>query len=267
MLAKYDPVERREYWLQFGLNAETNFNPDPIPARARPSYVSDTTNSMVDAYLVGLADQVRPTVEKIARWMETQSEPDRLVFSGANDNPGAWWFARYEWRQTLGLCKWLIRGNRAEREFRAALEADLQTLEQVRPEHVELMRANLREFLSERLATALAGNAPSLGLKLYEAANLRRPSGREAPLLRFGHWACRHLAEGGERDADFVRRGKEALTATLLQKFFPKGVSFEPALWLKAIYFDSGVVQTPEEAIGKAYDSMPGIERPDFVPG
>jgi hypothetical protein len=38
-------------------------------------------------------------------------------------------------------------------------------------------------------------------------------------------------------------------------------------LWLKAIYFDSGAVRTPEEVIAKAYDSMPSVERPDFVPG
>lgn len=33
-----------------------------------------------------------------------------------------------------------------------------------------------------------------------------------------------------------------------------------------ALYFNSGMVQSPEQAIVKAYDSLPGIERPDFVP-
>jgi hypothetical protein len=41
--------------------------------------------------------------------------------------------------------------------------------------------------------------------------------------------------------------------------------SFGNARWLKAIYFDSGVVQTPQEAIAKAYESMPGTVRPDVV--
>jgi hypothetical protein len=41
----------------------------------------------------------------------------------------------------------------------------------------------------------------------------------------------------------------------------------EPSLWLKAIYFDSGVVQTPEEAIAKAYDSMSWLQKPIFVTG
>lgn len=40
----------------------------------------------------------------------------------------------------------------------------------------------------------------------------------------------------------------------------------EPARWLKAIYFDSGAVDTPEQAIAKAYESMLGVERPEFVP-
>lgn len=266
MLAKYDPVTRRGYWLKYGLSIASNFNPDPVPAHARPGYVHHKAGSMVDAYLVGLANEVRPTVEKIVEWMASQAEPDRLVFSSTNDDPGAWWFARFEWHQALGLCKWLSRGDRAEREFRAALDAELEALNRVRPEHVDLMRTSLREFLSEPLATALAGNAPTLGLRLYEAAGVKRPSGSMAPLLTFGQWACRHLAEGGKRDADFVRQGKEMLTATLLSKLSRQGARIEPALWLKAIYFDSGVVQTPEQAIAKAYDSMPGIERPDFVP-
>jgi hypothetical protein len=222
---------------------------------------------MVEACLVGLAGEVWPTVEKIVRWTETRPEPDRLVFSGAGENPEAWWHARYQWQQALGLCKWLSRGDRAEREFRTALEAQCQALDQLRREDAASVHANLCDCLSECLATALAGNAPTLGLKLYEAASVKRPSGLVAPLLTFGHWACGHLAEGGERDADFVKRGKEMLTASLLPKFFWEGNRLEPALWLKAIYFDSGVVRTPEQAIAKAYDSMPGIERPDFVPG
>ncbi len=32
----------------------------------------------------------------------------------------------------------------------------------------------------------------------------------------------------------------------------------ETALWLKAIYFDSGVAQTPEQTFARAYDCMPG---------
>ena len=84
--------------------------------------------------------------------------------------------------------------------------------------------------------------------------------------VRFGHWACRHLVDGGTRDAEFVARGKAMLTANLLPTFYQGGKMIETALWLKAIYFDSGVAQTPEQTIARAYDCMPGISRPDFIP-
>ena len=55
------------------------------------------------------------------------------------------------------------------------------------------------------------------------------------------------------------------LTANLLPRLYAGANGIEIALWLKAIYFDSGAVLTPEQAFAKAYDSMPGIPRPDFI--
>ena len=266
MLAKFDPVENRNIWLQGRLDFSDSLQPDTIPAVGRSHFAQLETSSMLDAYLVGLANEVRPILERLVTWMERQPEPDRLVFSGSGHRPDAWLVAVYEWRQALGLCRWLLRGARADRELAAALEADWQGLEKANAKHAAAARAARREYLSMRLAMALAANSPLLGLRLYDLLGPKRPSGLLAPVLRFGHWACKHLAEGGARDATFVARGKQMLTESLLPKFFWEGARIEPALWLKAVYFDSGVVRTPEQAIAKAYDSMPGVERPDFVP-
>ena len=84
-------------------------------------------------------------------------------------------------------------------------------------------------------------------------------------MLRFGEWACRHLAADGKQDAEFANRGIETLRHGL-PYFFLNGRETEAALWLKAIFWDTGVARTPEQAIGKIYDFVPGIERPDFVP-
>jgi hypothetical protein len=267
MLAKFDPAGDRDFWLRSFLEYVTNSDPERISPTARPHYVQLQTSRMVDAYLLGLADELRPTLEKLIAWMEAQPEPDRLVFSEKGHDEDAWGLAVYEWHQALGLCKWLSRAGQAERHLTSALNADLQGLEHASPKHAAMTRAGRRENIGVRLATALAANAPQLGLKIYEAAGVKRPSGVGAPVLRFGQWGCRHLAEGGTHDAIFVERGKEMLTASLLPKFFWEGAKIEVALWLKAIYFDSGVARTPEQSIAKAYDSMPGVERPDFVPG
>ena len=163
MLARYDPAGRRDYWLKFGLKIQTEFNPDSLPARAHPRYVNLKANSMVDACLVGLAGEVRPTVEKIARWMEGQPEPDRLVFSGAGESPDAWWFARYEWQQTLGLCKWLSRGDRAERSSQQRLRQCAGFGSS--PSGGCCIAARHLRDASELSGDRACGNAPKLGLK------------------------------------------------------------------------------------------------------
>jgi hypothetical protein len=266
MLAKFDPVGERQGWLDFSLKVETDFAPDTIAPRVQPGYVSLMTNSLIEAYWVGLADQVRPTLEQIIAWMETQSEPDQSLFSEQWNHWYDKWHAQYSWRRTLGLCKWLSRGDSAGGDFAAALDTEWQAWQQAGPGQVAQHHEEQQQFLSERLAMALAANVPTLGLKFYEAAGVKRVTGDQAPLLQFGQWACRHLAEGGDRDATFIARGAEMLRASLLPNFFWGGNRTEPALWLKTIYWDSGVARTPEQAIARAYDSMPGVKRPDFVP-
>ena len=246
MLAKFDPIWERQGWLDYSLKVETEFTPDAIPPTAQDGYPSLTVNSLIGAYWVGLSDEVRPTLEQVIAWMEARTEPP---------------FAIYSWQRTLGLCKWLSRGDDGQEHFARAVEVRWQNWRQP-----DGNREDQQEALSQGLAVALAGNVPALGLKLYEAAKVRRPSNDQAPLLQFGKWACAHLAQGGKRDATFIARGADMLRASLLPNFFWGGDRTEPALWLKSIYWDSGVARTPEQAIARAYDSMPGVKRPDFVP-
>ncbi|MPZ30314.1 MAG: hypothetical protein GEV13_04830 [Rhodospirillales bacterium] len=267
MLAKYDPVASRNLWLANRLDYVANSDPVTIPVAARAHYVQLQTTRVIDAYLVGLAEEVRPVLEKLLAWMDRQPEPYGLVCSGSEDNEDAWGLAVFEWRQALGLCRWLLHGDGSEQDLTASLEADLQGLAEASPRHAAKTRAGRLEQLSLRLAMALAANNPELGLRLFDRAAPSYPPNLVAPILGFGVWACERLRQGGARDSTFVEGGKEMLTMSLLPKFFWEHARIEPALWLKAIYFDSGVVRTPEQAIAKAYDSMPGVERPEFVPG
>jgi hypothetical protein len=166
MLAKFDPVGDCDFWLSSFLEYVTNSDPERISPTARAHYVQLYTSIMVDAYLVGLADEVRPILERLIVWMEAQPEPDRLVFSQKGHSEDAWGLAVYEWRQALGLCKWLSRAGQAERHLASALNADLQGLEQASRKHAAVTRAGRREYIGVRLATALAANAPQLALKI-----------------------------------------------------------------------------------------------------
>jgi hypothetical protein len=264
MSSKYDPERRRSYWLKFGLKIEDKFEPPADPSVCA-SYVEHAANGIIDAILVGLVDEVRPKLNRVLDWMESHPEPDQMAFSDFDAPLNKWCYALYQWRATLGMCRWLTGASQAERSFAQALEAQRLALGQSDPQRVAWARADLRDFMTLSLALAVAGKVPVVGLKLFEAAEMKRPPRGEAPIVRFGRWACQHLSDGGARDATFVGKGKEMLTASLLPKYFAGGEKVEPALWLKAIYFDSGIAKTPEQAIAMAYDSMPGVARPDFV--
>ena len=267
MLANFDPRGDRESWLELYLNMFMKFSPHEFDREAMPLYLHTLVNDAVKCHFLGLADQVRPVLEAVIDWSESHSEPQLHEYSKERHHWRHIWALRFRWYQTLGLCKWLSRGDAAEAEFARAMKAECDAREHALEENIVSDPGEEQAILTEHLATALAAKKPAVGLKLLAAVGVAHSSELEAPVLQFGQWACQHLVSGGKRDAEFVGRGAEMLQATLLPYFFWGANRTEPALWLKAIYWDSGVARTPEQAIARAYDSMPGIERPDFVPG
>lgn len=267
----FNPITRRKFWLERRLAMMTNFAPDKLTRMGRGIGVSMDVNAFVDAYYIGLADRVRPTLEKIISWMEFQPENEPRQYSKDYGHWRAGWSDLSQWREALGLLKWLSRGEAATSDFARALTAEWYSWTEVSPSDAALDHDELQRCLTNYLALALAARDPVLGLKFVGAAAVKDQSDEipreedEMRILRFGEWACRHLASGGKQDSAFADRGIETLRHGLPYFFF-EGRRAEAALWLKAIFWDTGVARTPEQAIGKIYDFLPGVERPDFVP-
>ena len=272
-MLNFDPIAARAFWLRSWLKKvidsepfRSDHKPPSIAHISHGAYAEMQTAQLIDGYLYGFANELKATVEKHIAWMESYPEPDRVVYAEGNLGVEAWREALFSWRLMLGVCKWLGRGEPTFGALTAAAATDWQVVALVDGELAPDVRASRRYQISLHFATALAADAPFLGLKIYEAAGMKPPMGPASNPARFGHWACRHLLGDGTRDENFVARGKAMMTANLLPIFLPSGDNIQVALWLKAIYFDSGVVQTPQQAIAKAYDSTPGIPRPDFIP-
>ena len=166
MLAKFDPVRYRDYWLRSFLDYVRSSDPERISPSVRPHYAQVKTSSMIEAYMLGLVNEVRPTLEKLIAWMEAQPEPDRLVFSEKGHSEDAWGLAVYEWHQALGLCKWLSQADPVQRELTSALEADLQGLQQASPKHAAVTRAGRREFMRRASGDGACGECPIARLEV-----------------------------------------------------------------------------------------------------
>ena len=264
MQPPFDPVRKRKFWLDFNLAYEMRFEPDEIPAKGQPVYLSTRTNSLVTAYLLGLGDRVRPALEAMVEWMEGRPEPAVSLFDEETDHWRDGWYALYAWRRTLGIAKWLCGIDGAEGDFKRALLAEWQGWEQVDQENATRDFPLRRDALPEHLSLALAARDPSAVVPLRTAAGVTTIAEDQPPLLILGQYACLYLHAGNSRDDEFNSNTTYFLRAGMWPELLSQGRYTQAALWLKALCWDSGATRTPEEAMARAYDFMP-VPRPDFV--
>jgi hypothetical protein len=269
----FDPIELRKFWLDVRLKYVVDNKP-PVPNERRPpgvahlsrvGYSAGRSSDFVEGYLVGLSNELMPLVEEHTAWMESEPEPELGIYTRQGLTYEGWLDSVKEWRQALGLCKWLARRGHAFSELSSAALAGWQVLELATPALAAQARASRRNYMDDHLALALAADAPLIGVKIYQGAGMKGPMGPATSPVRFGYWACRHLVDRGPRDQAYIARGREMLDANMLPRFCEGGGDMvQAALWLKAIYFDSGVTRTPEQTFAKAYDSMPSVRPPIF---
>jgi len=264
MQPTFDPVRKRKFWLEFNLAYEMRFEPDAIPARGQPLYLSTRTNSLVTAFLLGLGDRVRPALEATVEWMESRPEPAVGLFDDEQDHWRDGWYALYAWRRTLGVAKWLCGIDGAESDFKRALLAEWQSWEKAEPEDAERDFHLRREALPEHLSMALAARDFSAVLPLRSAAGVTTIAIGQPPLLILGQYASLYLQAGNRRDLEFDTNTTHFLREGLWPELLSQGRYTQVALWLKGLFWDGGTAKTPEEAMARAYDFMP-VQRPDFV--
>lgn len=265
--APFDPDHERSLMQEFALPYAGTF----VPSSLRPIQIASNIFSCVDlllqCYWIGLIPEAKPRLSAIVEWMREHSPPDRAIFLQQEGGWMAGWYAQYSWWRSFGLAKWLVGESTGVDEFAKALEVMQKSRQEADPDQLLDWREEARDTLYGSLPMALGANEPSLGLRLLEEVGSYRPRAPERPVKTFGRWACEHLASGKPRDTAFVQRGQAMLNASLLPNFFQLPLRTDPALWLKAIYFDSGVTKTAEETMLRAYDHLPGVARPDFVFG
>lgn len=259
----FDPMSVRRWYRDRLLASLEKDDVVQVAPSVRTHFSTLIVGRAVEASLVGLAGPIQGVVERQLAGMQSVSEPERSRYKGTHGEV-VWCERLFEWRQLLGVCKWLA-GEPAERELTASIAASWQGLQTLPASKGLDAQAEGCHDLSIRLATALAADAPRFGLAFVDYCRGVQHQAAATPMFGFGAWACHHLARGGQRDDGFLLRGKQALSDALLSVLLPNAEMIEIALWIKAIFFDSGAAKSVEEAMMQAYECMPGVRRPDFV--
>ena len=266
MNAKFDVSTEREDMIAVQLPIISRFDPGRLSPVALPGQLLFNLGSLAKCYWLGLAKDAAPRLLDIIDWMETRVPPDMGHWPRGRFHPLEGAMAHRDWWLSLGLGRWLVGMPNPEADLARAAEAAWIGWQQLSPIEADDLSRERHARLGEHIVTALAAKSPEGGILFCESLGGRRSASRVRPVVDFGEWACSHLVGGGVRDAAFVSRGAHMLRLTLLPYFRAGAKWIEATLWLKTIYFDSGVAKTAEETVFRAYDSLPGIPRPAFVP-
>lgn len=260
-MSGFDPDSARQCLLALNLPM-LDFQPWSQSPTRIARHVHDCVGRLAECYWVGLGDIARPKLRAILGWMDGQSPPHPAVWPSHSDHWTSASTHHFWWWQSAALARWLAHDDPAEADFARAVGIERDALANAPADALEFEREELEMMLAKVLPMALSGQCPAIGAELDRMCTERSPHWGARPALEFGRWACTHLATGGTRDAEYVARGEAMLSETLLSYFQYMPGMGEATLWLKAIYFDSGVTRTAEETILRAYDLMPGVAAP-----
>lgn len=257
-MSGFDPEAKREILLALSLPM-LDFQPWCQPPTRIVGHVHDCVGELAACYWVGLADIARPKLRAILDWMNGQSPPHRGVWAARSEHWRAAAIHHFLWWEAAALARWLVYDGPATVEFARAVEVERDAWALAPAEGLAFGQDRLEQALGKVLPMALSAGLPAIGRELDALCTQRTPHWGARPALEFGRWACERLDAGGARDATFVAAGEAMLRETLTEYFQFMPDMGDAALWLKAIYFDSGITATAEETILRAYDLMPGV--------
>jgi hypothetical protein len=225
--------------------------------RAREAYLPNAVGRAADsglqtclyAWFVGMHGEVRPLLEKYRGWFEDSIARDEQ----SGDPPSRFAADRLE---ALAITKWMLDGTSDPALYAQSLKFQEQTVaadaaaKQMSQEAVWVPR------LGRYLRTWILADDPSQGVL---ATRELVPGNDEASVaLRL----CRADWGHAPLDKDALAAGEAMLTNHLVDNWLDGGLVLRAALWLKTLYFVSGLTCNPEQTLMRAYYFMPDVRRP-----
>lgn len=224
----------------------------------------------IKARLVGYHDEMAPLLPRALKWIDMALARDERL--GGYEG----YRRKLHWAKALGT--WMLEDEIDEGAwYRARIFEEAWWRNSERPWPMrEVVRSGLDDYLAFCAASGLEDEGFAAGIEMCERWTGKKEvelSGT-LKLREFGLALCLYAA--GERNFDedrLYKAGRRMLRANLQGEWLGRGQYIRAATWLFVVHqfrrlFDdpSGPPLTPRQVILKAYEDMPKVPRPDFVP-
>lgn len=220
---------------------------------------------VVKAWLVGLHEEVATILPKVLPWL------DQAIASG-EDFGGDLNAHQSYLCQARALGGWLLDGSNSADMWQQALTAQRAswlTDGGVWPD------ATIRQWgLNDAMAYALQAGSAHAGaetaVELYQRHTGQQTPPRLKTLRRPRDWAyalaLHTLDQQDYEPQDLLAAGRRMLALNLQENWLGEGQLLRGAMWLKLVYALQQPALTPLQTILRAYDNMPDVPWPDFMP-
>jgi hypothetical protein len=214
----------------------------------------------VYACLVGLKCEAEPLIAKYRAWLE-----DAIARNEDFGNPPDYFAAlRLE---ALSLAIWLSE-NHLERALHVKALPLYEKIWKKVGGHQGLNQQEMRlHYAADFLRNCAMGNEFDYGVVFGKSIQKVVPAKAEdiKDEVELGYWLCRRRWGTEEADSATLTAAAQILSLRLQEDWLGRGDSLRAAEWLQLIYWQGGIVHSPEAALLKAYTLMPRIVPPHYL--
>lgn len=254
----WKPENRREWLLDRGIafGHSQSYDDCPSPGGVAESHIG----WIAMAHLVGLGpamlDLGPPAIAAIEKAIAQGEDidPDRLAWHGLLTEAKA-------------LAQWFLTGQNVAATWSVAFDERLAAQGRYAGQPLKAKDRNI--LLDDGLAVGYQAGRYEEAIALHdELAGPMKVSIRniKAPRQLAYALCLRALGRSPGTDKEFVHAGHRLLQLHLAERWLHLGNYQCAAMWLKIVYELAEPSLTPAQVMLKAYDDMPTIPRPGFVP-
>lgn len=258
----FDPIRKRQVTEEGGLARALRTLYDP--KRPMGNIAQHELADVISAWLVGLHIEIAPIIPRSLQWLDKAIEEDEEFGGDPNAHR-----TTLHWAKALG--GWLDTGWNDEGEWDSARvyeEARWRYEKRPWPTN-EIVKCGLDDYMAFAYQGGEHNEGFEAGVDMYE----RWTGKSEVSLSKmlkprdFGYALCLHRTARQQFDEDdLFKAGRKMLQANLQEIWLGGGQFIRAATWLKIVYWHHDEALTPLQTILKAYDNMPKVARPDFIP-
>lgn len=274
MARRFDPVSIRSGFDKFLLNMELSTSADKYPVLG--SAAITRLGGIIEAWLVGLNVEIEPALKQCYAWLqhsiETKESLGDIFIPAARGD-------------AFSLCNWMLNNKNDKAMHQESLnnydfyfkQGGVKSGPDIFNKETQQFELNMQSglpisaeeilngYLGDYLADCIQGGEYERGVLLYEKVGGRTDidSKRMKKIIEFGYWLCLQKLESNEASVDNYRMiGERVLKLHLQGQWLNHGQAIRSVIWLKILYWHSGVTTTPLDTILKAYDLMPDVPKP-----